>query len=97
MSVSTEDYNSVKGLPADLTASVIRDRLVEALDKADHYVRSAPADIVGLLAVDVNGRPAQISSLNESGVQFRKATSERELMPSLPDVPEEWRGIGHVE
>jgi hypothetical protein len=35
--------------------------------------------------------------LNESGVQFRKATSERELMPSLPDVPEEWRGIGHVE
>jgi hypothetical protein len=91
LSISTEDYDSVKGLSIDLTASRIRDKLVEALDVAEDYIRSAPADIVGLLVVDARGIPVRISALNEGGVQFRKATSESELMPSLPEVPEEWR------
>ncbi|MFK0163102.1 hypothetical protein [Rhizobium sp. NPDC090279] len=90
LSVSTDEYDSVKGLPIDFTASVIRERLVEALDRAESYVRSAPADIVGLLAVDSKGLPVQVSALNEAGVQFRKATSEHDLMPSLPNVPEDW-------
>jgi len=92
LSISTEDYDSVKGLPIDLTANRIRDKLVEALDVAEGYILSAPVDIVGLLVVDARGIPAQISTLNEGGVQFRKATSEPELMPLLPEVPEEWRG-----
>ncbi|MDL2400553.1 hypothetical protein [Rhizobium mayense] len=97
LSVSTDEYNSVKGLPIEFTAVVIREKLVEALDRAEDYVRSAPADIVGLLAIDANGIPVQISALNEADVQFRKATSEPEVMPSLPDVPESWRRIDGAE
>ncbi len=97
LSVSTEDYDSVRGLPVDFTASVIRDRLVEVLNGAERYVRSAPPDIVGLLAVNASGIPIQISALTDDGVQFRKATSELDLMPSLPDVPEDWRGLGRAE
>lgn len=96
LSISTEDYDSVKGLPVDLTAGIIRDKLVEVLDRADRYTRSVPANIVGLLAVNASGIPVQISALGEGGVQFRKATSEPELMPSLPDVPDEWRGLGKL-
>lgn len=97
LSVSTEEYNSVRGLPANFTAAAIRDWLVEALDRAEGYARSAPADIVGLLAVNIKGIPVQISALNEVGVQFRKATSEPDVMPSLPNVPENWHGADGVE
>jgi len=90
LSISTDEYNSVKGLPIDFTADVVRAKLVEALERAESYIRSAPADIVGLLAVDAKGMPVQISALNEADVQFRKATSEPDVMPSLPNVPEEW-------
>ncbi|WP_368517748.1 hypothetical protein [Rhizobium sp.] len=87
----------MRGLPVDLTASVIRGRLVEVLNGAERYIRSAPPDIVGLLAVNPSGIPIQISALTDDGVQFRKATSEPDLMPSLPDVPEDWRGLGSAE
>ncbi|NTG46958.1 nucleotidyl transferase AbiEii/AbiGii toxin family protein [Agrobacterium rhizogenes] len=90
LSVSTDEYDSVRGLPMDFTANVVREKLVEALDRAESYIRSAPADIVGLLAVNSGGMPVRILALNEAGVQFRKATSEPDLMPSLPNVPEEW-------
>ncbi|WP_169055433.1 nucleotidyl transferase AbiEii/AbiGii toxin family protein [Rhizobium sp. P44RR-XXIV] len=97
LSVSTEAYDSVRGLPIDFKASVIRDRLVEVLNRAESYIRTAPADIVGLLAVDHRGMPVQVTTLNEADVVFRKATSEPDLMPSLPDVPEEWRRIDGAE
>lgn len=88
LSVSTEDLESVKGLPADFSAARIREELNAALDRAESYVRAAPADLVGLLAVDSRGIPIEVSDTTPH--QLRKATSEPELLPTLPDVPEHW-------
>ncbi|MDE1992535.1 MAG: nucleotidyl transferase AbiEii/AbiGii toxin family protein [Rhizobiaceae bacterium] len=90
LSVSTDEYESVRGLPVEFTAKTIREKLVEAFDRAEAYVRSAPADIVGLLVTHDKGLPLEIASLNDVGLQFRKATSEPEVMPSLPDTKEDW-------
>ncbi|MDL2405696.1 hypothetical protein PY650_08450 [Rhizobium calliandrae] len=49
-----------------------------------------------MLAIDANGIPVQMSA-NEADVQFRKATSEPEVMPSLPDAPESWRKTDGAE
>jgi hypothetical protein len=84
LSVAAEDYESVKGLPGGVTATVLRESLVSVLDKAEVYLRSAPPEIVGLLAVDGYGVPVEVRDLD--GLQLRKATAEPELMPTLPDV-----------
>ncbi|MDX3928797.1 MAG: hypothetical protein QHC90_23705 [Shinella sp.] len=97
LSIPTEDYEAVKGLPSDFTAAVIREKLVEALDRAEAYMRAAPADIVGLLAVDTGGVPVEVTELGAEGIQFRKATAEPEVMPSLPEVAERWSQQGRQE
>jgi hypothetical protein len=83
LSVSSDEYESVKGLQADFSAAVIREKLVAGLDKAEAYVRRAPAETVGLMAVDASGAPVQVAAMQETGVTFRKATSEPELMPGF--------------
>jgi len=88
LSIPAEDYESVKGLPDDLTATAVRERLVSALDEAEAYLRSAPPEIVGLLAIDGRGVPVEVRDPRPSGLQLRRATSEPESMPSFPDTAE---------
>ena len=90
LSVSTAEYDAVKGLPPGFDAAAIRERLIAALDRAESYVMNAPVELVGVLACDQNGSPLEIRSLEERSVLFRKATSEPEAVPSLPDAPETW-------
>lgn len=91
LSVSSDGYDTVKGLPADWNAATIRDRLIVASDSADAYVLQAPADVVGLLAVDRGGIPTEVSSIEDDQIVLRKATAEPEVMPSVPSAPHEWK------
>jgi hypothetical protein len=62
LSIPAEEFLAVKGLPPDWTPEFIRDEVLRQLDLADKYIMSAPADLVGILAVDrenVPGRTGQ--------------------------------------
>jgi len=91
MSVGNEGYDSVKGLPNEWNASVVRDMLAAALEAAEVYILKVPIDAVGLLSVDGNGTPVKVSSMDDTSVVFRKATEEPEVMPTLADAPQEWK------
>jgi hypothetical protein len=45
----------------------------------------------GLLATDASSVPVEVSGLNEAGISFRKATTEQEAVPSLPDNSDGWK------
>jgi hypothetical protein len=87
LSVADEQYMSVKGLSPDATAATVRADLISALDKAERYVLGAPTDLVGVLAADENETPVEVSTMAETGIIYRTATAEAEVMPSLPDAP----------
>lgn len=90
LSVRDEEYATVRGLPIDWTAATIRDGLISALDQAESYVRHAPADLVGILAVDSRGVPVNVADMCAEGVEYRRATTEPDVVPSLPDAPVRW-------
>lgn len=92
LSVSTEDYMTVRGLPSDWTAAMIRDALIVALDRAENYLRNAPPELTGILAVDTSGVPMAVYDLNAAEIAYRKATSEPELTPDLPEAGSRWWG-----
>lgn len=87
LSISSHEYEAVKSLDPGHLAEMAREKLAAALDLAEAYLRAAPPEIVGLLAVDVDGTPVVITHVNENGVSLRKATSEHELMPMFSDIP----------
>lgn len=68
----------------------IRDDLVAALDRAENYLRNAPPEIVGILAVDSAGVPMEVYDLNTDGIQYRNETSEPEVTPDLPQTVSRW-------
>ncbi|CCM78993.1 hypothetical protein BN77_p10231 [Rhizobium mesoamericanum STM3625] len=88
LSVRSEDY--VRGLPSDWTAAMIRDKLIIALNHAENCLRNAPPELVGILAVDTVGVPVEIYDLNTDGIVYRKATSEPEASPDLPEAGSRW-------
>lgn len=90
LSISNEQYESVRGLPADWDAATVRERLIRSLDAAEEYVARAPTGTVGKLAVDAHGIPVEISSLDEPGVTLRKATAEPEVMPEVSESAHAW-------
>lgn len=90
LSVTNEDYTTVRGLPSDWTAAMIRDELIVALDRAENYLRNAPPELAGILAVDCSGVPVAVYDLNTTGIGYRKATSEPEVTPDLPEAGSRW-------
>lgn len=90
LSVSTGEYDSVKGLPRDLDAAAIREKLIAALDEAEDYVVTAPVELVGVLAIDGSGTPVEARSLNHPTLFFRRPTAEPEAIPTLPDTAQDW-------
>ncbi|MCC6776848.1 MAG: hypothetical protein IT537_09475 [Hyphomicrobiales bacterium] len=82
LSIPAEEILAVKGLPSDWTPELIRDELARHLDAADDYIMAAPADLVGILAVNQEGVPIEVAPGARENAILRKATHEPEVMPS---------------
>ncbi|MGN6550922.1 MAG: hypothetical protein ACTHJ3_13640 [Pararhizobium sp.] len=91
LSISTEDYETVKGLPPEWTAAFIRTALADALDAAEDYLLRAPVETIGLIAVDEAGNPVELDTLGKRGITLRKATAEPEAIPAVRDLAEDWK------
>jgi hypothetical protein len=85
LSIPAEEFAAIKGLPSDWTAELIREEVLGCLDLADSYAMSSPADMVGLLAIDKQGVPVEVSGDDRADIVLRKATDEPEVMPMPPD------------
>jgi hypothetical protein len=85
LSIPADEFAAVKGLPADWSASFIRDEVLRLLELADKYIMSAPPDLVGILAVNKNEVPIEVSEGKLGEAILRKATDEPEVMPGPPE------------
>jgi hypothetical protein len=90
LSIPAEEFLAVKGLPLDWTPEFIRDEIARHLDSADKYIMAAPADLVGILAVNKESVPIEVANGKRDNVILRKATQEPEIMPS----PAEFDAVG---
>ncbi|MGF9563647.1 nucleotidyl transferase AbiEii/AbiGii toxin family protein [Neorhizobium sp. JUb45] len=91
LSIASEDYQSVKGLPTDYDPASIREKLERALQNAQAYIRIAPIDLVGLLAVDADGRPIEVHADTAAPYEIRRASIQTEIMPAFADQPGPWQ------
>lgn len=90
LSIPAEEFAAVKGLPVEWSAEFIRDEALRLLELADKYVMTAPPDLVGILAVNKDEVPIEVSKENRSQAMLRKATDEPEVMPE----PAEFNAVG---
>lgn len=90
LSVPDEEYLSVKGLPARFTVPAQRERLLEALERAERYVARAPGETVGAIVVDEREVPVEVEALDDSKFVLRRATEEPEVMPQPADASFDW-------
>jgi hypothetical protein len=90
LSIPADDYAAVKGLPADWSAEFIREEALRLLEAADGYVMSAPAVLVGILAVNKEEVPIELRQADRGEAVLRKATDEPEVMPA----PAEFNAVG---
>jgi hypothetical protein len=90
LSIPAEEFAAVKGLPADWSAEFIRDEALRLIDLADEYVMSASPDLLGLLTVNKDTVPIEVSDEKRGGAMLRKATDEPEVMPA----PAEFNAVG---
>ncbi len=89
LSIAAEEYAAIKGLPADWSAEFIRDKVLQLIDKADHYIMSVAPELLGVLAVNKDAVPIEVPE-DKRGVILRMATDEPEVMPS----PAEFNAVG---
>ncbi|HML12444.1 MAG TPA: hypothetical protein VK456_04015 [Xanthobacteraceae bacterium] len=90
LSIPAEEFAAVKGLPVDWSAEFIRDEALRLTDLADKYGMTASPDLLGILAVNKDGVPIEVSDDNRAQAILRKATDEPEVMPA----PAEFNAIG---
>ncbi len=90
LSMPDDELRAVKGLAQDWNPGSIRDKLAAALDQVERYALRVPVQLVGLLAVR-NGVPVEIDSIEAQGIELRRATTEPEVMPMLPDQSPDWQ------
>ncbi len=90
LSVGDEQFDTVRGLRADWNAGIVRGLLIGALDAAEQYVLTAPVEVVGILAVNPEGVPVEVDTVDRGVATFRRATAEPEVMPNVPDAPGDW-------
>jgi hypothetical protein len=79
--ISDDEYSAVKGLPADWTSQFIRAEVTRQLELTETYIMSAPVEVVGVLAVDADGTPIEVTSETIKTAVLRKATEEPDVMP----------------
>ncbi len=85
LSIPADEFTAIKGLPADWSPEFIRNEALRLTDSADKYIMTAAPDLVGILAVNKDGVPIEVSDDNRSKVILRKATDEPEVMPAPAD------------
>jgi hypothetical protein len=90
LSIPAEEFTAVKGLPADWSAAFIRDEALRLIDLADRYIMAAPTDLLGVLTVNKDGVPIEVSEENRGKAILRRATDEPEVMPA----PAEFNAVG---
>ncbi len=79
--ISDDEYSAVKGLPAEWTPQFIRTEITKQMDLAEAYIMSAPVAVVGVLSVDADGTPVEVTSETIKAAVLRKATEEPDIMP----------------
>jgi hypothetical protein len=79
--ISDDEYSAVKGLPADWTPQFIRAEITKQVDLAETYIMNAPVAVVGVLSVDADGTPIEVTSETIKAAVLRKATEEPDVMP----------------
>jgi hypothetical protein len=60
--IPEDEYAAVKGLPADWTPQFIRAEVTKQTDLAESYIMRAPVEIVGVLSVDADGTPIEVTT-----------------------------------
>lgn len=85
LSVLDEELLSIRGLPNDMDAHVIREILKNSLDQARTYVQRVNPDLVGLLTVDADNRPTEAGNSGRQWEATRRATMEPEAFPEFPE------------
>ncbi|MDP9839548.1 hypothetical protein J2T09_004324 [Neorhizobium huautlense] len=90
LSIASEDYQSVRGLPKEYNPASIRENLEQSLRRAEIYIRFAPADLVGLLAVNADGRPVEIDGSEGPGHEIRRASTQPDVMPAFANEASPW-------
>jgi hypothetical protein len=90
LSIPSEEFLAVKGLPAEWTIEFIRDEALRQIELADKYVMVAPPDLLGILAVNKDGVPIEVADRKRDKAILRKATDEPEVMPS----PDKFDAVG---
>jgi hypothetical protein len=81
-SIPDDEYMAVKGLPADWTPQFIRTEITRQTDIAERYIMSAPVEVVGILAVNADGIPIEVTGDTIKSAVLRKATDEPDVMPT---------------
>jgi hypothetical protein len=81
-SIPDEEYAAVKGLPADWTPKFIRAEMTRQMDLADAYIMSVPVELVGLLALNKDGVPIEVTADSIGAAVLRKPTEEPDIMPA---------------
>jgi hypothetical protein len=80
-SIPDEDYAAIKGLPETWTPDFLRTAMTGQTDLAEDYIAKAPLEVVGVLAVNGDGMPVEVTPEGLASVILRKATAEPEVMP----------------
>jgi hypothetical protein len=79
--ISDHEYSAVKGLPGAWTPQFIRAEVTRQMDIAETYIMTAPVAVVGVLCVDANGTPIEVTGETIKSAVLRKATEEQDIMP----------------
>jgi hypothetical protein len=80
-SIPDDEYMAVKGLPEDWTPQFIRATITREAELADGYLLKAPVEVVGVLAVNADAVPVEVTTEGLASAILRKATSEPDVMP----------------
>jgi hypothetical protein len=80
-SIADEEYAAIKGLPETWTPQFMRAAMTRQADLAEDYIARAPVEMVGILAVNAQATPVEVTAEGLASVILRKATAEPEVMP----------------
>jgi hypothetical protein len=84
-SIPDDEYTAVKGLPEEWTPQFIRSAVTGQADLADDYLLKAPVEVVGVLAVNADEVPVEVTADGLAAAILRKATNEPDVMPQPAD------------
>jgi hypothetical protein len=89
--IPDDEYDALKGLPADWTPQFIRAEVTRETDRAESYILNAPVEVIGLLAVNSDGTPIEVTAQSIKAAVLRKATEEPDVVPVPAELtPDSW-------